>query len=133
MMRVKRCIEHVWSTQSPPWHIQTVSLGIFPCILMSAWIDIQTCWTRNYTVKGLVEAALTIGRTFDCMSVVFLYVRVLCTRTHTHRRVSISRRGWCCCRLPESGTPLLIRKTLKRDAHTGTHTPVEITRERATD
>lgn len=53
---------------------------------MSAWIDVQTCWTRNYTVKGLVEAALTIGRTSDCMSVVFF----LCVSTvRAHKRTHI--------------------------------------------
>lgn len=43
MIYVGKCIEHVWLTQSPPWHIQTISLGIFLVFeVYSALIDVPT-------------------------------------------------------------------------------------------
>lgn len=43
---VRKCIEHVWSTQSPPWHIQTISLGIFRDFFFSRKLQ---CWGQNKT------------------------------------------------------------------------------------
>lgn len=115
---------------TPSWHIQTISLGLF-LVLEAYSADVPKSGQKHYTVKGLIEPALKLEQTSDCMSVVLVCVSAVCT----YMCASASRQKWCCCRLPESGAPLspADSKMLKRDAHIHTHkhtcASVEITQE----
>lgn len=95
------------------------SLGLF-LVLEAYSADVPTSGQKHYTVKGWTEPALKLEQTSDCMSVVLVCVSAVCT----YMCASASRQKWCCCRLPESGTPLspADSKMLKRDAHIHTHT-----------
>lgn len=95
-----KCIEHVWSTQSHPWHV--ISPG---CLLSkgnrkSALLD----WTNKW-----------------------LYVSFICVRArnvHVTFASPFSRQKCCCRRLPESGALLIPAgfTTPKRNTGARTHT-----------
>lgn len=110
-----KCIEHVWSTQSHPWHI---SPGFY---FQRATGFSPSDWTNKW-----------------------LYVSFICVRARrclrAHSCASFSRQKCCCHRLPESGALLIPAgfRTPKRNtgAHTHTHThgcaptPVDVSHDR---
>lgn len=127
MIYARKCIEHVWQTQSPPWHIQTISLGIFLVFeVYSALIDVPKSGQELH-YKGLIKAALQIGLTSDCMSVC-IGMGVCCAHIHMCLSFKAKVVPLQTARVWDTAEPCWF-KMLKRDAHTQTNASVEITQE----
>lgn len=60
-MYVRKCIEHIWSAQSPPWHIQAISLGIFLVVEeYFALIDVHTFGQETTLLRAKIKPVLKI-------------------------------------------------------------------------